>query len=82
MPTTRSRIASPSPIQQAKAVRDWNSSYQPGQAVEVTADYGRLKETVTISEAWMLGGHTAVVMLAGVVGCYNLKRVRALPPKS
>lgn len=73
MPT---RIARPNPAQAERLVREWNDKHKPRKLVEVTLDDGSIKETCTTSEAWVLGGHTAVVMLNGIVGCYNLNRVR------
>ena len=74
--TTTSRIAPPSPYKLIRTVGDWNDKHKPGKLVEVTLDDGSIKETYTTSVAWVWGGHTAVVMLNGIVGCYNLNRVR------
>jgi hypothetical protein len=41
-------------------------------------DSGEIRETRTRSEAQVLGGHSAVVWLEGISGCYLLDRVRAL----
>lgn len=64
---------------QRKLVEDWNAAHQPGAAVAVTKDDGTVVETVTRSHAALLGGHTAVVWLKGVRGCYALDRVRPAP---
>lgn len=47
-----------------------------GEAVVVTRDDGSTWETRTRSEPWKLGGHTWVVQLKGLAGCYALERVR------
>jgi hypothetical protein len=46
-----------------------------GTPVTVRKDGGAEVETTTRSGAWMLGGHTAVIMLDGISGCYSLERV-------
>lgn len=47
-----------------------------GTAVLVTKDDGSILETKTSSEPWKLGGHTWVVLVDGITGCYSLKRVK------
>ena len=50
----------------------------------VEMDSGEIRATTTRSNAQMLGaepsrgcpGHTAVIFLEGITGCYNLSRVR------
>lgn len=58
-----------------KAVQGWNRIVAVGSPVDVVMDDGAIKETKTQSEAWMLGGHTAVIMLEGISGAYSLARV-------
>ncbi len=58
-----------------KMVDDWNRFYPPGTKVIVRKDGGQMAETETKSEAWLLGGHTAVVMVKGISGSYDLSRV-------
>lgn len=60
------------------AVDDWNRAHQVGIEVEYRLDDGAVKQTRTRSEAWVLSGHTAVIMLDGVAGCYALHRVTAI----
>ena len=60
--------------QNEKAVADWNRQHQPGIQVRVTLDDGRTIETKTRSKAVNLGGHSAVIMLDGISGCYLLSR--------
>jgi hypothetical protein len=54
-----------------------------GTPVIVTKDDGSEFHTKTRSGPWMLGedgngkgGHTAVIMVDGIAGCYGLERVR------
>jgi hypothetical protein len=78
MQMTTNRIAIPNPRKAEAAARDWNTKHRIGTLVEVRLDGGSLKETKTRSEAWVMGGHSAVVMLEGIAGGYSLRRVRAL----
>lgn len=57
------------------AVNAWNEKHAPGTPVRVRLDDGTVKETKTTSAAWMLGGHTAVVIVEGISGGYDLTRV-------
>ncbi len=38
------------------------------------------RRTKTTSEPWILGGHTRVVMVAGVSGCVALDALTIVPP--
>lgn len=58
-------------------VSDWNTRHQVGTDVTVTLDDGAKVKTKTRSYAWVLSGHSAVVMLEGFNGCYRLDRVAA-----
>lgn len=66
---------------QAK-IANWNICNSIGSKVHVWKDNGESIETVTTSEAYMLGasgddpGHTPVIMLRDISGCYLLERVR------
>jgi len=62
---------------EAKLVTDWNARYHVGQAVAVQRDNGSTTYTKTRSQAELLSGHTAVVWLEGISGCYDLRRVFA-----
>jgi len=65
-------------IQQIK-VADWNRLHpNPGVKVFVLRDDGTTLETVTRSAAWMLGGHSAVIMVEGIAGAYSLDRVTTI----
>jgi hypothetical protein len=61
-----------------KTVDAWNAKYPVGTNVVVTLDNHERKETVTRSEAEALSGHSAVIWLEGIRGCYLLDRVRAV----
>lgn len=62
---------------EARAVDLWNAQYPVGTNVVVKRDNGETMQTVTRSEAFLLSGHTAVIQLAGISGCYSLERVTA-----
>ncbi len=53
-----------------------------GTAVIVTKDDGSEVFTGTRSGPQFLGGHTAVIWLDGIAGCYALERVQKLDPSS
>jgi hypothetical protein len=53
----------------------FNAAHPVGTAVKVQLDGGELRETVTTSEAQVLSGHSAVIWLKGISGCYLLERV-------
>lgn len=57
----------------------WNALHPIGTAVLVTRDDGSRTATVTRSEAEALSGHTPVIWLAGIRGCYLLERVEVTP---
>jgi len=60
-----------------KMVREWNTSYEIGTPVYLTEDNGDIIETRTRSEAWLCGGHTAIVSVEGKSGGYLLSRIQA-----
>jgi hypothetical protein len=53
----------------------WNAKHPVGTAVTVRLDNGEVQQTKTKSAAEMLSGHTAVIWLDGISGCYMLDRV-------
>ena len=57
-------------------VIEWNDLVRPGDPVIYRDDFGEDHLTITTSEAYLLSGHTPVVMLRDVSGCYLLERVR------
>ena len=62
---------------QEAMVNGWNSRHPIGSAVKVRMDSGLVMDTSTRSEAYLLGGHTAVVLCIGISGAYSLERVTA-----
>lgn len=63
--------------EQQRLVINWNNKHPEGTAVTVTLDGDQgTMESVTRSEAWMMGGHSAVILLEGIAGGYALDRVR------
>ncbi|WP_157410210.1 hypothetical protein [Sphingobium xenophagum] len=58
-----------------RQVDNWNKHYPVGQAVTVRRDNGSTITTKTRSPAELLSGHSAVVWLDGISGCYLLNRV-------
>lgn len=68
------------PVQKSAAdlqqqVDDFNARYRIGQAVTVRKDDGEGLATVTRSQAQVLSGHSAVIWLEGISGCYLLDRI-------
>ncbi len=64
----------PSPKAQQSAAENWNRTVPVGCRVKVKLDDGSVLETLTESQAWVLGGHTAVVTVKGISGGYLLSR--------
>ena len=58
-----------------KRCDEFNRLYAIGQHVTVRKDNGERLSTVTRSAAEVLSGHSAVIWLEGVSGCYLLDRV-------
>lgn len=71
----------PSLTQLQAACDKFNASNPVGAAVTVRLDSGEVRETVTTSEAQVLSGHSAVIWLKGVSGCYLLDRVTPVAAK-
>ena len=61
-----------------KKVDAWNAKYEVGQDVLLRRDNGETVQTQTRSNAELLSGHTAVIWLQAVIGCYCLDRVTAV----
>ena len=57
-------------------VENFNLKYPVGTEVVVKRDSGEKLRTKTRSAAWMLSGHTPVIMVEGISGAYALDRVR------
>jgi hypothetical protein len=65
-----------------QACEEWNEKYPPGTEVIVTLDGGAQIRTKTRSDATVLGGHTPVIWVDGIVGCYRLDRVAPVNPSA
>jgi hypothetical protein len=67
--------------QQVKMCAEFNRKYPVGTRVKVYKvldEETSAFEAVTRTEAQMMGGHTAVVWLEDVSGCYGLEFVKPL----
>jgi hypothetical protein len=60
------------------AVDAWNAAHSIGAKVSVRKDDGKIINGETRSEAWVMGGHSAVILITGISGCYLLDRVTAM----
>lgn len=58
-----------------KAVDAWNAKHPVGTLVRLRKDNDTIVEGKTSHEAYVLGGHSAVIHVEGVRGCYLLDRV-------
>ncbi|WP_051150160.1 hypothetical protein [Reyranella massiliensis] len=67
----------PSPQQ---AVDAWNKAHPVGTAVMVSKDRHEIVRGKTTSDAYVLGGHSAVILIDTIRGCYLLDRVAADAP--
>lgn len=75
-PRLRTAVAYPiTPQAQQRACDAWNEDNPPGTVVALMRDNGQTDIRRTTSAAYLLGGHTAVIHMAGVSGCYALDRV-------
>jgi hypothetical protein len=57
----------------------FNQRVKIGDAVDVRRDNGRILRTWTTTEAHVMSGHSAVVFVEGIRGCYALERVTKAP---
>lgn len=67
--------------QAGESCHTWNSLYPVGTRVRVYRLLGiesSAVDTVTTSQAWVMGGHSAMVMVRGLSGGYALTHVRPL----
>jgi hypothetical protein len=65
----------PSPAALQQQCDQFNARFPVGQQVTVRKDDGSGMNTTTRSEAQVLSGHSAVIWLDGISGCYLLDRV-------
>jgi hypothetical protein len=63
-------------ISPQKQCDNFNAKHGVGQAVTVRLDNSETKSTTTRSKAEVLGGHSAVIWLEGISGCYLLSRAK------
>jgi hypothetical protein len=75
-----SRPRRPSLREMELEVENWNLKHPVGTPVRVRLDDGQVVHTATISKAEMLSGHTPVIWLEHIRGCYLLSRVTPCPP--
>lgn len=68
----------PDPDALQRQCDDFNASNPVGQRVAVRMDNGRGITSYTRSRAEVLSGHSAVIWLEGISGCYLLDRVTPL----
>ncbi len=71
----------PTAKQLEKQVNDWNAKHPVGTPVTRYKLINPLREgvvTKTRSEAWIMGGHSAMVMVEGVSGGVCLESVQPL----
>jgi hypothetical protein len=74
------RIGQPHTTDPHEIVKNWNELHTVGIEVIVTKDNKTTFHTKTRSSAWLLGGHTPVIQIKGVAGCYALDRVKEVEP--
>lgn len=72
------RYRAPDPVKLQAQCDRWNEKYPVGTLVCVRRDNGAVETTKTRSEAQVLSGHTPVIWLEGISGCYLLDRVEAI----
>lgn len=66
-------------MSEQEQVDAWNGDNQTGVIVDVRRDNGDVLRTRTRSSAQMLSGHSAVIWVKGIAGCYKLDRVTRVP---
>lgn len=65
----------PSPAALKRQCDAFNARFPVGQPVTVRKDDGTGMNTVTRSAAEVLSGHSAVIWVRGIAGCYLLDRI-------
>lgn len=74
-------MPAPRRVNPQTAVDAFNAKYPVGTEVAVRRDNGESQVTITRSKAEVLSGHSAVIWLDGISGCYLLDRVSAVTEK-
>jgi hypothetical protein len=64
-----------------KQVDTWNSRHRVGTSVQYRKDDQSIVTTKTRSEAYVLSGHTSVILVEGIDGCVALERVSPIEPQ-
>jgi hypothetical protein len=72
----------PNPEKLQAQCEAFNAKYPVGHPVTVRRDNGEGLSTVTRSKAEVLSGHSAVIWLEGISGCYLLDRVTPITEKA
>lgn len=67
-------------LKEAAAVKRWNENHFIGERVSVLVDDRSTIQTITKSDAWLMRGHSAMILVDGIVGAYSLGRVKPLKP--
>ncbi len=62
-----------------KQCEEWNAQNAVGVPVHYRDDTGKMIETATRGEAYVLSGHTAVIFVDKFSGCVKLDRVTVRP---
>ena len=62
-------------------VEKWNRTHPISVLVDLKLDNGKVKRTRTRTHATLLSGHSAVIWLHDVTGCYSLDRVTVVDEK-
>ncbi len=72
------RTPRPNPVKLQAQCDAFNAAHNVGAAVRLKKDSGEIVTTTTRSKAEVLSGHSAVIWLEGISGCYLLDRVRPI----
>ena len=59
-----------------KEVEAFNKLYPIGTELIVADDFGVETKRTLLSEAWIIGNHSAIAKFSGISGGYNIMRVR------
>ena len=62
-------------IRREEIVKNWNQLNLVGSPCVYENDFGSKMSTKTRSEAWLLGGHTPVVLVDRISACVELERI-------
>ena len=76
--TMRCEVVRKSGAELSRQIAAWNAHRPIGTEVQVMLDDDTIRTTKTRSEAWVMGGHSAVILLEGISGAYSLDRVKPL----